>query len=224
MAQVKLQSRISNTPLREKIADMLRQSILSGKLKPGDPIVENTLADELGVSRAPLREALQILHTENLVEIVPYHKTTVRALKRRDIQELYSLRSTLEQFAIRLMIDNEVPDIDRLHECYRKMLLAAEADDAAKTSQYDHQFHDTLMTLSGHSLLITTWGSVSQRVRQVLALRDLRRQDIQAMAQSHMPILEAIEKRDLALALQRIDAHIMTASAFIVDIWDDEAR
>lgn len=223
MVEMESDLKINNKPLRERIADILRHSIVIGDLKPGDTIVEATLAEELGVSRAPLREALQILHTENLVEVIPYHRTTVRKLTRQDIEELYSLRSVLEQFAIRRIItENRHGDIEPLHVCYEAMLAAAEQGDAAQTSSCDHQFHDTLVMLSQHSLLISTWNAVSQRVRQVLALRDMRREDIQTMAKSHEPILEAIEAGDIALATARIDAHILTASEFIVGIWQDK--
>ncbi len=100
---------INNKPLRERIADILRDLIIKGDLKPGDAIVETELASKLGVSRAPLREALQTLNTEGLVEIIPYYKTIVRHLKQRDITELYSLRSTLETFATRLIIEHNNP-------------------------------------------------------------------------------------------------------------------
>ncbi|MGV2434584.1 MAG UNVERIFIED_CONTAM: GntR family transcriptional regulator [Anaerolineae bacterium] len=70
-------NQISTKSLRERILDALRSAILSGELKPGQALVETDLAAQLGVSRAPLREAIQILNTEGLVTVVPYHGTTV---------------------------------------------------------------------------------------------------------------------------------------------------
>lgn len=223
LEDAKLNLKIDNKPLRERIADMLRQSILHGELRPGDSIVENTLADELGVSRAPLREALQILHTEQLIEIIPYHKTTVRVLTRRDIEELYSLRSQLEQFAVRRIIDeSRHRETDRLHAIYREMLAAAKAGDPILTSEYDHQFHDTLITMSDHQLLISTWNTVSQRVRQVFALQNRHRDDILAMARSHEIILTALESGDIDEATACIEGHIRAASEFIMSVWPED--
>ncbi|MEZ4671421.1 MAG: GntR family transcriptional regulator [Anaerolineae bacterium] len=99
---------IENRPLRERVLDALRDAIISGELKPGQDLVETELAASLGVSRAPLREALQILSSEGLVETIPYTGTTVKRLTRTDIEELYSLRSVLETFAIRRIIASTI--------------------------------------------------------------------------------------------------------------------
>jgi DNA-binding GntR family transcriptional regulator len=217
-------NQIDNKPLRERIADMLRESILSAELKPGQAIVESAIAERLGVSRAPLREALQILNTEGLIDVIPYYKTTVKRLTRKDIEELYSLRNTLETFAIKRIIEHSsVETLTPLRVCCDEMLKSASANDATRVSIYDHQFHDTLINLSKHQLLISMWGHVSRRVQQVLALRDMRRKDIEEMARSHIPIVDAIEARDFPLAAHLIEVHIATASDFIVDIWDEEA-
>ena len=73
---------IDNVPLRQKIVAVLREAILSGELKPGDALVETALASQLGVSRAPLREALRSLNKDGLIETIPYRGTTVKTLSR----------------------------------------------------------------------------------------------------------------------------------------------
>lgn len=214
---------IDNKPLRERIADVLRDSILRAELKPGDPIVETTLAAELGVSRAPLREALQILNTEGLIEIIPYHKTTVRALTRRDIEELYSLRSALESFAAEQILQLDPgASAARLTDIQNAMVDAANENRIDEVSKFDHAFHNMLITESQHNLLITTWSTISQRVHQVLALRDMHRTDVHQMVRSHQPIIDALESEDEELLVQLIHAHIATASEFIVEVWDQK--
>lgn len=213
---------LNNKPLRERIADMLRDLIIKGQLKPGDPIVETELAAQLGVSRAPLREALQILNTERLIEIVPYHKTMVRKLTRSDINELYSLRSVLEGFAMRRIIEmGDGGAADVLRQIVDQMVRLAERGDALKTSEYDHRFHDTIIEKSRHSLLISTWSTVSQRVHQVLALRDMVRSDIVMMANSHYVLVDALESGDVEQAQRLIEEHIMDARDLIIEVWDD---
>lgn len=213
---------INNQPLRERIADILRDLIIKGELKPGDAIVETELASSLGVSRAPLREALQTLNTEGLVEIIPYYKTIVRHLKQRDITELYSLRSTLESFAARLIIEHNDPhDILQLRSICDDMVMKANTGNTAETSAIDHQFHDTLIALSDHNLLISTWSSVSQRVHQVLALRDMVRTDIVSMAQSHYPLVDALGEGDIQQAAQVFEMHILDARDLTVKVWEE---
>ena len=213
---------INNKPLRERIADILRELIIKGELKPGDAIVETELASKLGVSRAPLREALQTLNTEGLVEIIPYYKTIVRHLRQRDIRELYSLRSTLETFASRLIIEQDHPqDIQLLRSICDDMVTMAKTGDATEASAIDHQFHDTVIALSDHNLLISTWSSVSQRVHQVLALRDMVRTDTVAMAESHYPLVDALEKGDVQNAAREFEEHIMDARDLTVKVWED---
>lgn len=220
--QSKPLGQIENKPLRERIADMLRELIIEGQLRPGDPIIEMELSNRLGVSRAPLREALQILNTEGLIEIIPYHKTTVRKLTRRDISELYSMRSVLESFAIQQIIQQQDPTaIKRLDEIYNALVQAADDGDALQASELDHLFHTTLIELSNHNLLIFMWGNVSQRVRQVLALRDPQRTDIRQKARSHQGLIDAIHAGDVETAKRLITAHIMDASELIVKIWED---
>lgn len=214
---------IDNNPLRERIADILRELIVEGQLKPGEAIIEMELASRLGVSRAPLREALQILNTEGLIEIVPYHKTTVRKLTRRDITELYSLRSALEGFALRQIIKQGNPEaVKKLQALYDEMVATADAGEAALASKLDHEFHTAIIRLSNHNLLNQMWNNVSQRVRQVLALRDMRRTDIRKIARSHKVLIDAIVEGDPHKAEDLVDAHIMDASALIVKIWEDD--
>jgi DNA-binding GntR family transcriptional regulator len=216
---------IDNYPLRERIADKLRELIVEAHIKPGDPIIEMDLATQLGVSRAPLREALQILNSEGLIEVIPYHKTTVRNLTRRDITELYSLRSALESLAMRQIIKQGDPQsIAVLEAHYEEMLAAADNGEAARASALDHQFHTTMIMLSNNKLLIKTWGQVSQRVRQVLALRDPQRTDIRKIARSHRVLIDAIIAGDTHQSDDLCEAHIMDASALIVKIWDDDEQ
>lgn len=218
-----INKQIDNKPLRERVADILRTSILRAELKPGDPIVETALAAELGVSRAPLREALQILSKEGLIEIIPYHKTTVRTLHRRDIEELYSLRSVLESFAARQIIQlGFESSVARLTEIQAAMVHAADNSMLDEVSKLDHAFHNTIINESQHNLLTSTWSSISQRVHQVLALRDMHRTDIGQMVRSHQPIIDAIATNDETLAERLIHEHIATASEFIVEVWDQK--
>jgi DNA-binding GntR family transcriptional regulator len=93
--------RLDNQTLRGKLVDMIRRAILSNDYPPGTLINQAEIAKQLDISRAPLREALSQLQEEGLVRIVPYKGAYVADLTEKDIEEIYSLRSTLETFAVR---------------------------------------------------------------------------------------------------------------------------
>lgn len=215
-------NQINNKPLREQILDILRDAIVSGDFKPGQPLVETELATRFGVSRAPLREALQILNNEGLIETIPYHGTTVRRLTRTDIEELYSLRSVLETFAIRRIIAQNVPqNVEILRQHYNDMLAAAEAGDLAQVNTIDRAFHDALLELSCHTLLHSTWNVVSMRVRQVMALLNRRNSDLRTIAYNHLPIIEAIANNDEELAVELIQKHVAASGDLIAEGWSE---
>ena len=213
-------NQIETRSLRDRVLDILREAILNGDLKPGQALREIDISEHLGVSRAPIREALQILNTEGLVEIIPYHGATVRYLTRTDIEELYSLRTVLETFAIRQIIAQEAPEhVEQLYGCFHAMLAAAESDDLKRVNQLDRDFHTTLIDLSGHSLLHKTWNVVSMRVRQAMSLLNRRNRDLRQVAYNHLPIVQAIEAGDEREALRLIEAHVADSSRLVVEGW-----
>lgn len=217
-------NQVSNKSLRERVLDVLRDAILQGDLKPGQSLVETDLAARLGVSRAPLREAIQILNKEGLVETVPYHGTTVRHLSKTDIEEVYSLRGALEAFAIgRIIARYDYKAVaEELRAIYEEMLEAADAGDLKRVNTIDREFHDALIRFSEHSLLLATWSGVSLRVRQIMALRNMRNSDIRQIAYNHLPIIEAIAAGDEPRAAQLIKTHVASAGDLIADAWNDE--
>ncbi len=214
-------NQIDNKPLRDRVLDALREAIISAELKPGDPLIELELSNQLGVSRAPLREAIQILSREGLVETMPYRGAIVRNLTRRDIEELYSLRSVLESFAAQRIIERSDPaHVARLRAIFETMLAAAKDGDLKAVNNIDREFHDTLIDLSEHNLLVITWSSVSMRVRQVMALRNRRNSDITRIAYNHLPIIEAIEKANETEALKLIREHVASSGDLLAENWD----
>jgi DNA-binding GntR family transcriptional regulator len=212
---------IENKSLRERVLNALREAIITGELKPGQPLVEMDLASQLGISRAPLREALQILSREGLVETAPYRGTAVRMLTKTDIEELYSLRSVLETFAVQRIIALRDPDdVIHLRQCFEDMLATAQTGNMKAVTEVDRRFHDTLIELSRHNLLAMTWNTVSLRVRQVMALRNRRNTDTTQIAYNHLPIIDAIAAEDETLAVRLIQQHIASAGDLLAEIWD----
>ncbi len=218
-------AQIHNKPLRDHVLDMLHAAIVNGELKPGQVLVEAELAAQLGVSRAPLREAINILSTQGLVEIVPYHGTTVKRLLRKDIEELYNVRSMMEEFAIKHIILSERTQavVTELRMICADMLAAAEAGDLRGVNQIDRHFHDTLVSSSGNDLLLMLWSTVSLRVRQVMSLKNRKKGDLHAIARNHFGIVDVIERRDVEEAVRLIHYHIGHSAGVIAEGWEEDS-
>lgn len=204
-------ARIENVPLRVSVADIIRQAIINGTMRPGTPVVEMALAEQLNVSRAPVREAIQILEADGLIESEPYKGKRVKPLTLKSVEELYSLREQFEAFAIRRIVEKRT-DVSELTTHSDAMFLAAESNDLAGLNVADEAFHRTLITLADHGLMLSLWDNLYLRIRQIMALRNSANRDLRAVARNHPPIIAAIEKHDMILAISLISDHTRSAS------------
>ncbi|MEU3309885.1 GntR family transcriptional regulator [Nocardiopsis sp. NPDC055551] len=134
------------TSIQATVIEEMRGRIISGVFEPGTPLSELALAEEYGVSRTPVREALKQLQTEGLVEIRPRVGTFVTAPSRREIMELFEMKELLEGAAARLLAQRgRVPEIDRLERNLRESDEAVAQDDQGRYAELVHEFHDLLV-------------------------------------------------------------------------------
>ena len=209
---------INHRPLREQIADRLQESILSGELAPGQSVIETEIASFFGVSRAPVREALQILANRSLVLVEPYRGTTVRRLERHDVEEVYEMRSVLESYALGRIMRTRASEVAaELRALCQDMETSARRGDWRAVSETDDRFHSTLIRSAQHEILSRFWDDINMRVRQIMALRNLKNEDIMQIVQNHLPIVEAIERGDEREAVARLADHIATAGDLMLE-------
>jgi DNA-binding GntR family transcriptional regulator len=217
----------SHEPLRQRVADVLREAILDGVLAPGAPLIEKAIADDLDISRAPVREAIRMLSQEGLVESVPYKGSTVRRLSARDVTEVYSMRGLLERFAARRVLDHAGADpgarLGPLRDACDDMQRCAEADDLKGLSSADQRFHRALIDLAGHELLLDMWSLIALRARHVMGLRNAQLRDPLRVAANHRAIVDALAAGDADGTLALITAHVQSGAQLILDDWDDAA-
>lgn len=212
---------IANVPLGERIAGQLRERILDGDLPPGSPLVEISLAADLGVSRAPVREALRILGLDGLVETVPYRGTTVRGLRRRDVEELHRMRVLHEGFAVRRIVETgRHGDLAELHACCDAM--AASGRDVPTLNRVDERFHATLIDLADHALLRTFWRTIAMQVRQVMAMCNRQIADPSVIAANHRRIVDAIAAADIERATALLEHHVRDVIDVVLRDWSEE--
>ena len=152
--------------LREGAADALRQAILTGQLAPGAAVVEAALARALGISRAPLREAIRALLEEGLlVQSRAWGGVSVAPLDATVARELYTLRTTLEIFAFETAWDRRDAGFRAaLGSRHAELLAAIDARDDAATIATELALHGLVYEAAGHGLLLQAWGAIRGRL------------------------------------------------------------
>jgi len=141
--------------LVHQIANVLKDGILTGKLKAGDQLLEDKLKRDFDVSRTPLREAFRVLEKEGLVEILPWKGAFVKRISRKDIKEIFPLRANLEGLAARLAYENNAQShVDEMEDCLEHMELAIHKNAFAEYSKHHMAFHDVFINASQNQTLI----------------------------------------------------------------------
>jgi DNA-binding GntR family transcriptional regulator len=193
-------SQIRAVSLREQVAEQIRTAIIEGRMKPNDHIVEAALTQQLGVSRTPVREALILLEREALIVSIPHRGCFVRAFNVEDVSSIFSMRTTLENFAAEITLNKLTSqDYDELRYLIERQKLYIEQDDFKQVRSTDMAFHQYLVDASGHPHLMRNWQEIVAQIAAVLYLRAEGNPDVdehQAI-QDHQSILSAYMAHDL---------------------------
>lgn len=197
--------------LVELVVEQVTTAILNGDLHPGDKLVEERLANQLNVSRIPVREAMQQLEQIGLVTRIPYKGTFVSTLEEQDIRELYELRLPLECLAARLAADKkDAATMGMLARVIEEMEIAAGEKDRRKMIELDAKFHDTLIQISGNRLLVSVWGPVSLKMRRFIMLKRYHTHGtIEAVVPPHKKIADWIRKGEPEKAVAAVEEHLV---------------
>jgi DNA-binding GntR family transcriptional regulator len=202
--------------LMSQALEEIREAIRKGKVKPGDRLVEMQLAKEMHISRFPIREALRYLEKEGLVETKSFKGTYVSQLSERDMEELYSLRSAIEEFAVRILIKHiDEEKIGKLESIFQSMQQASKKEDLDKLISEDFRFHQTICELSEHRKLLEVWLTLENQLRVFLTIEKQLFGNSLQFVKSHHPILEAIQGRKIRPAQKAIREHLNWAMQVI---------
>ncbi len=154
--------------LREAVVDEIRGMITRGDIKPGDRLVEDRLAEQLGVSRNPVREALQALAAEGFVEILPRRGAVVAQITPEQAEDLFDVRTALEPLAARLAARRADADgVDRLREVLEKARKATDLGELDLLAACNTEFHSLVVDLSGNDYLGLLVSPMARRVQWV---------------------------------------------------------
>lgn len=201
---------IQPVSLREQVVEQIRTAIIEGRLRPGDHIVETGLTQQLGVSRTPVREALILLERDGLVISHPHRGSFVRTFGVIDIEAIFSMRTTLENFAAELIIAtlNE-EDFATLYGSIERQRASIQSGDFKQVRSIDMAFHQFLVDRSGHTLLARNWRQIVAQIAAVLYIRaeGIPDYDEYLAIRDHTSIVDAYHQRDLQ-AVMRLNRQV----------------
>jgi DNA-binding GntR family transcriptional regulator len=205
------------------VAEQIRASIFNGDYRPGSWLRQQHLADDLGVSQIPVREALKELTVEGLVEHIPYKGARVLAIKAEDIEDIYAQRIFLEGRAAKIAASRITPEeLDQLRQLHQEMLENLSPEQIITYRRLNRRFHELIYTASRRQYLIRVlnqlwatyptmlWGNFAQTAVSPLPARDATDQE------EHAAIIQALANRDGDDAEQQMHAHISAVAAALL--------
>lgn len=196
-------------PLRDVVFQTLRQAILRGDLKPGERLMEVKLANKLGVSRTPIREAIRKLELEGLVLMVPRKGAEVAEITEKSLRDVLEVRKALEELAVQLACDRiteeEIEELKAVAKEFRKNIADK---DVTEIAELDVKFHDTLYYATKNQKLIHLLNNLREQMYRY-RIEYLKRADVHPiLMKEHEDIILYLSQRDKKKALEVMACHI----------------
>lgn len=202
-------AKLAHDTLNQRVYAQLRDMIMRGELAVGTQIEERVLADAMGVSRTPLREAIGQLSNDGIIEYRPYRGNFVRSFSASQVNDLYQVRQALESLAVRLAIPKMTQEhIEEIRLLLDDMQAALAQDDIEAYSEADHQFHEIIVEITRNE---TLQDALKRLSAQIQIMRNIANRDPEVLRRTSIErprILAALEARDADSAAALMEAHI----------------
>jgi DNA-binding GntR family transcriptional regulator len=199
----------SNISLREKVTNDLREAILNGSLKPGHRIKEMDVAEQMGVSRGPVREAIRHLEREGLLLSQPYKETVVADLGGEEVREvLLPIRYHLEWFVVRKYLEAiDDAKLEELQDIVDRMAAASAAGQRQNVVDLDIAFHQALLDMATERTVVLTWKSILHQI-QLNFIKNIAHLELDGVTEKHVRLLELFRGKNLEAIRQELSLHI----------------
>ncbi len=204
-------------PLRDVVFNTLRQAILRGEMEPGERLMEIQLAQKLGVSRTPIREAIRKLELEGLVVMIPRKGAEVAHITEKDMKDVLEVRCTLEELAVSLACKKTTPEkIAELKKANKVFEAAIVSKDVVSIVEADVQFHDTIYAMAGNQRLIQIINKLREQMYRYRLeyVKDARTHSI--LIDEHNDIIEKMGKKNVDDAKNMMRQHILNQEKGII--------
>ncbi|GAB7388620.1 GntR family transcriptional regulator [Bacillaceae bacterium] len=202
--------------VREYVYEQIKSQILEGVYRPGQRLIETNLAEELGVSRTPVRDALNRLETEGLITTSPHRGIFVKKLSKKDIQDFYQTRAVLEGLAAKLAAQNATEhELRQFREFIREMTEIFERDKDLSNYktlvQSNNEFHRWICRMAKNEVLAKMLADLASPITLVRSTSWTNNERKYETFKEHLAIADAILHRDAASAQKNAEAHIDNA-------------
>lgn len=204
-------------PLREMVFNVLMEAIISGQLPPGERLMEVQLAEEMGVSRTPVREAIRRLELEGFVVMIPRKGAYVAGLSIKDIVNIFEIRTALEQLAVSLAAERMTPDdLETLERMVVELSESVQDADVDSWAEMDKRFHRLICEYSRNERLIQMMENIIEQINRyrVISLSDaeVRHHTVA----EHKRIVEAMAERDIPAAQKAAADHLNNTQTSLI--------
>ncbi len=196
-------------PLRDVVFNTLRQDILTGRLKPGEHLREIALANKIGVSRTPVREAIRMLELEGLVKIIPRRGAVVADITHKELTDVLEVRNALEQLAIELACQRITKEqLNMLRENVAEFKRVTKSKDVTRLAQIDVDFHDIIFDATDNKRLVQMLNNLREQMYRFRFeyLKDSEVYD--GLIEEHIHVIKNLEDGDIENAKRNISYHI----------------
>ena len=204
-------------PLRDVVFNTLREAILRGDLEPGERLMEIALANRLGVSRTPIREAIRKLELEGLVVMIPRRGAQVASITQKDLKDVLEVRTSLEVLATELACQRmDAEQFDDLKKALRAFEKALGGKDVTEIARRDVDFHDVIFASTQNARLVQILNNLREQMYRdrLEYLKDFSSH--RRLLTEHQQLVEAIEKKDSQAAVHIIKEHIYNQEISVI--------
>lgn len=196
-------------PLRDVVFNTLRQAILRGEIKPGERLMEIKLANKLGVSRTPIREAIRKLELEGLVLMIPRRGAVVAEITEKSLRDVLEVRRVLEELSVELACKRITEEeIEDLKVAEKEFETALKGGDVTEVAEADVKFHDVIYHATNNQRLIQLLYNLREQMYRYRVEHLKQKEKHEILLAEHNDIVKMIEKRDAKHAMEVICKHI----------------
>lgn len=204
-------------PLRDVVFNTLRQAIITGEFAPGERLMEISLANRLGVSRTPVREAIRKLELEGLVIMIPRKGAQVARITEKNLRDVLEVRTVLEEFATVLACERiDEAGIRDLRQALDEFVTAVESGDILAIANKDEHFHDIIFHATNNDRLIYIINNLREQFYRYRMeyVKDIRQRSL--LVEEHRELLNAITNRDSARAKELMRTHLLNQQQEVI--------
>ena len=206
-------------PLRDVVFNTLRKAILRGELKPGERLMEIQLANKLGVSRTPIREAIRKLELEGLVLMIPRKGAEVAQITEKNMQDVLEVRKALEELSVQLACERitpeQVEEMKMATEDFRKVLKSG---DVTKIAEADVKFHDIIFAATNNQRLITLLNNLREQMYRFRVEYLKQKECYPQLLEEHDKLIALISGGEVEEACELMGCHIDNQASTVSDV------